>query len=173
MIRNKITKHHYYYLSCSLGLFINAGIIPSFKLDSHQRMKTFMGEIVILYETHVLKVTPNKILYDGAELFWSDGQPYNFNDLVIEIVTIRGCRVIRVDFGNNVQITIKRTIASVNMAVDYLNLYIENEAGLSNSSDGILGKFSVKNCYCCMFPISILHLLPYIRPMIILSSTTL
>nr|XP_022300432.1 inter-alpha-trypsin inhibitor heavy chain H3-like isoform X2 [Crassostrea virginica] len=123
------------------GLFINAGIIPSFKLDSHQRMKTFMGEIVILYETHVLKVTPNKILYDGAELFWSDGQPYNFNDLVIEIVTIRGCRVIRVDFGNNVQITIKRTIASVNMAVDYLNLYIENEAGLSNSSDGILGQF--------------------------------
>lgn len=123
------------------GLTINAGIIPSFTFDKHGRMKTFMGEVVILYKDHVMKITPTKIIYDGAELFWADDKPYQFNDISIKILTIKGNRVIHADFGNNVTISIKRTIASVNMSVDYLNLYIENEAGLSRKSDGVLGQF--------------------------------
>lgn len=63
------------------------------------------------------------------------------NDVTVEVVTIKRCRVLRIDFGNDVQIVIKRTIAYGNMAVDYLNVYIENEAGLSENSSGMLGKF--------------------------------
>lgn len=122
------------------GIFINAGIVPSFKFDTHHRMKTFMGEIVILFKSHVMKVTTTKIVFDGAELFWGDEFPYFLNDVVVEIVTIKRSRVLRVDFGNDVQVAIKRTIASANMAVDYLNVYIENETGLSKYSSGILGK---------------------------------
>lgn len=123
------------------GIFINAGIVPSFKFDTHHRMKTFMGEIVILFKSHVMKVTTTKIVFDGAELFWTDEYPYFLNDVVVEIVTIKRSRVLRVDFGNDVQVAIKRTIASANMAVDYLNVYIENETGLSKYSSGILGQF--------------------------------
>lgn len=99
-----------------------------------------MGEIVILFKSHVMKVTTTKIVFDGAELFWADEYPYFLNDVVVEIVTIKRSRVLRVDFGNDVQVAIKRTIASANMAVDYLNVYIENETGLSKYSSGILGK---------------------------------
>lgn len=124
------------------GLFINARIIPSFEFDRHGKMKTFMGEIIILYKSHVIKVTPSEIIYDGAHLFWQDSLPYDFGDVKVEIITVGGFRVMNVDFRNSVQIAIKKTNASRfhNSSVEYLNMYIENEAGLSKSSDGILGK---------------------------------
>lgn len=125
------------------GLFINARIIPSFEFDRHGKMKTFMGEIIILYKSHVIKVTPSEIIYDGAHLFWQDSLPYDFGDVKVEIITVGGFRVMNVDFRNSVQIAIKKTNASRfhNSSVEYLNMYIENEAGLSKSSDGILGQF--------------------------------
>lgn len=125
------------------GLFVNAGIIPSFEFDRHGKMKTFMGEIIILYKSHVMKITPSEIIYDGAHLFWQDSLPYDFDDVKVEIITVGGFRVMNVDFRNNVQIAIKKTNASRfhNSSVEYLNMYIENEAGLSKSSDGILGQF--------------------------------
>lgn len=125
------------------GLFVNAGIIPSFKFDGHGKMKTFMGEIIILYKSHVMKITPSEIIYDGAHLFWQNSLPYDFDDVKVEIITVGGFRVMNVDFRNNVQIAIKKTNASRfhNSSVEYLNMYIENEAGLSKSSDGILGQF--------------------------------
>uniref|UniRef100_K1PXQ1 Inter-alpha-trypsin inhibitor heavy chain H3 n=1 Tax=Magallana gigas TaxID=29159 RepID=K1PXQ1_MAGGI len=125
------------------GLFVNAGIIPSFEFDRHGKMKTFMGEIIILYKSHVMKITPSEIIYDGAHLFWQDNLPYDFDDVKVEIITVSGFRVMNVDFRNNVQIAIKKTNASRfhNSSVEYLNMYIENEAGLSKASDGILGQF--------------------------------
>lgn len=135
------TTHGFRFCFLLPGLFINAGIIPSFIFDKHGHMKTFMGEVVILYKSHVMKITSTKIVYDGAELFWKDKTPFKLNGVTVQIQTIHGDRVMYVDFGNNVEVAIKRTIASVNMSVDYLNLYIENEAGLSPKSEGILGKY--------------------------------
>ena len=127
------------------GLYVNAGIIPSFDFDRHGRMKTFMGEIIILYNNHIIKVTTTEILYDGAKVSWTDSLPYNFDDVRVEVITVNGYRVMNVDFNTNIQLAIKRTNETRfhNSSIEYLNLYIENEAGLSPTSDGILGMFII------------------------------
>lgn len=53
-----------------IGLFVNVGIIFLFEFDRYGKMKIFMGEIIILYKSYVMKIILLEIIYDGVYLFW-------------------------------------------------------------------------------------------------------
>ena len=127
--------------SLYLGVTINGGIIGSTAKNMYGDFKTFIGEFVILTPSFQIHIKPNDIIFNGASLSWNDENVFKMEGIKM-YVTINGThnRILQIDLGNNIVIGIKRNMMEdTNMAVSYLNMYIENESGISNMAGGILG----------------------------------
>ena len=127
--------------SLYLGVTINGGIISSTAKNMYGDFKTFIGEFVILTPSVHIHIKPNDIIFNGASLSWNDENVFKMEGIKM-YVAINGThnRILQIDLGNNIVIGIKRNMMEdTNMAVSYLNMYIENEAGISNMAGGILG----------------------------------
>jgi len=127
--------------SLYLGVTINGGIIGSTAKNMYGDFKTFIGEFVILTPSVHIHIKPNDIIFNGASLSWNDENVFKMEGIKM-YVTINGThnRILQIDLGNNIVIGIKRNMMEdTNMAVSYLNMYIESEAGISNMAGGILG----------------------------------
>ena len=99
-----------------------------------------MGEIVIIYKSITIRLTPRRILLDDAEVSWEDERPFVFSGIKLSVISGgTTTRILRIDLGNDVHLLVKSRRASKKMAVDYLNLYIDKEDGLSKDAEGILG----------------------------------
>lgn len=123
------------------GVTVNAGIIHSGSMNKYGSEKTFMGNIVVITKDFTLFVSPSSILLNDAFLSWDSEIPFNYEGTSIYVVLRMTQRLLYVDFGNDVRIVIKRVIRKEENMVDYLNVYIDEEKGLSKNAGGILGQF--------------------------------
>lgn len=115
----------------------------------HGKFKTFIGKIVILAPRVRIDITPEKVLFNGAELSWNDEHVFGMFGLQFHVgVTSTYDRVLKIDFEKNISIKIKRSSKEgTNRDVDYLNLYLDKEFGLSKQAGGILGEIPITTIF--------------------------
>lgn len=118
---------------------MNAGIIHSWSMNKYGSEKTFMGRIVVITKGFTLFVSPSSILLNGAFLSWDSEVPFNYEGTSIYVVLRMTERLLYIDLGNDVRIVIKQVIRKDQNMVDYLNVYIDKENGLSHNAGGLLG----------------------------------
>ncbi|XP_063438871.1 inter-alpha-trypsin inhibitor heavy chain H3-like [Mytilus trossulus] len=122
------------------GITINAGIVRSTMKKKDGEFKTFIGEIVVLAPASRIHIKPDKIRFNGAEKSWTD--LFDFKMEGSKIFIYGNIRSVYIYFGNNVSIEIRRFMKDgTERDVSYLNMYIDNEKGVSNMAGGILGEF--------------------------------
>jgi len=121
---------------------INAGIIKGLHANHHGGFRTFIGKIVFIVPRFMLVVTPSYILVDGKNFSWDSERPHTLGRYKIDVTSTNDdVKLLHVHCGNNLKVVIKRHTAQNVLQVDYLNVYIAEEEGLSSKADGILGNF--------------------------------
>ncbi|XP_071156876.1 inter-alpha-trypsin inhibitor heavy chain H3-like [Mytilus edulis] len=125
------------------GITINAGIVRSTMKKKDGEFKTFIGEIVILAPASRIHIKPDKITFNGDEKSWNDEGIFEMEGSKIHIYgNALHERSVYIGFENNVSIEIRRPLKDgTERDVSYLNMYIDNEKGVSNMAGGILGEF--------------------------------
>ena len=133
-----INNSLYLYL---IGITINARIIGSKSKNIYGQYKTFIGELVILAPSARINIKPGDIVFSGASLSWNDEQVFRMEGIAIMVNTNgRHGRTLKINFGNDISVEIRRFMKEdTDRDVSYLNMYINNEKGLSDMSEGILG----------------------------------
>ncbi|XP_052059434.1 inter-alpha-trypsin inhibitor heavy chain H3-like isoform X6 [Mytilus californianus] len=129
------------------GITINAGIVRSTMKKKDGEFKTFIGEIVILAPAARIDIKPDEITFNGAVLSWNDASVFEMEGIKIHVNgNVFHGRTVHIDFGNDISIEIRRLmIEGTERVVSYLNMYIDNEQGISDMAGGILGQFVHKN----------------------------
>ncbi|CAG2192498.1 unnamed protein product [Mytilus edulis] len=125
------------------GITINAGIVRSTMKKKDGEFKTFIGEIVILAPASRIHIKPDKITFNGDVKSWNDEGIFEMEGSKIHIYgNALHERSVYIGFENNVSIEIRRPLKDgTERDVSYLNMYIDNEKGVSNMAGGILGEF--------------------------------
>ncbi|CAG2257168.1 Inter alpha-trypsin inhibitor, heavy chain 4,Inter-alpha-trypsin inhibitor heavy chain H3,Inter-alpha-trypsin inhibitor heavy chain H4 [Mytilus edulis] len=125
------------------GITINAGIVRSTMKKKDGEFKTFIGEIVILAPASRIHIKPDKITFNGDVKSWNDEGIFEMEGSKIHIYgNALHERSVYIGFENNVSIEIRRPLKDgTERDVSYLNMYIDNEKGVSNMAGGILGQF--------------------------------
>lgn len=121
---------------------INSEIIKSFIKRENGEYKTFIGKIVILAPRIRIEITPEKVVLNGEKFSWNDEHMFRMFGLKFGVGVVgQKDRVLKIDFENDISMQIKRTEKDgINTDVNYLNIYLDKEAGLSKEAGGILGK---------------------------------
>ncbi|CAC5406707.1 unnamed protein product [Mytilus coruscus] len=125
------------------GITINAGIVRSTMKKKDGEFKTFIGEIVILAPAARIDIKPDEIKFNGAVLSWNDASVFEMEGIKIHVNgNVLHDKTVHIDFGNDISIKIRRLmIEGTERVVSYLNMYIDNEQGISDMAGGILGQF--------------------------------
>ncbi|XP_033745783.1 inter-alpha-trypsin inhibitor heavy chain H3-like isoform X2 [Pecten maximus] len=127
------------------GFVINALIIPGNRKRKDGRMRTYFGRIALLLHNISVMVDPATINVGDLSLSWDDERPVNHHDLRFYIFSDdTDTRVLHVDVRNSIQISIKRHLAVDYSQVNYLNVYLDKEDGLSGQAGGVLGQLRHK-----------------------------
>ncbi|CAC5406710.1 unnamed protein product [Mytilus coruscus] len=126
---------------------VNAGIVRSTMKKKDGDFKTFIGEIVILAPAARIDIKPDEIEFNGDVLSWDDASVFEMEGIKIHANdNVLNDRTVHIDFGNDISIEIRRLIKEgTERVVSYLNMYIDNEKGISDKAGGILGRFVHKN----------------------------
>ncbi|XP_071156829.1 inter-alpha-trypsin inhibitor heavy chain H3-like isoform X1 [Mytilus edulis] len=125
------------------GITINAGIVRSTMKKKDGEFKTYIGEIVILAPASRIHIKPDKITFNGDVKSWNNESLFEIEGSKIHIYgNALHERSVYIGFENNVSIEIRRPLKDdTERDVSYLNMYIDNEKGVSNMAGGILGQF--------------------------------
>ena len=110
--------------------------------NEHGDLKTFFGVLVLRTPTVEIVVKPSSIYFNGASLSWDDKAVFRMENVAIIVKYVgRHDRTMMIDFGNDVIVSIRRHMKQdTNMAMSYLNIYIEKETGISQFASGVLGE---------------------------------
>ncbi|CAC5406716.1 unnamed protein product [Mytilus coruscus] len=129
------------------GVTINAGVVESTARNEHGDLKTFFGELVLSAPSVEIVVKPSSIYFNGAFLSWNDKNVFRMENVAIIVKYVgRHDRTMTIDFGNDIIVTIRRHMKQdTNMAMSYLNIYIEKETGISQFASGVLGELVHKS----------------------------
>ncbi|OWF55794.1 uncharacterized protein LOC110455320 [Mizuhopecten yessoensis] len=118
-------------------MVINAAIVPTGILREDMHLKTYMGEIFIRVDGTIIVVTPRQIITNSSFSEWTDGTPVAKGKFFLQASDDGNILTIKTDY--DVIVVIRRHLSSIDEPIDYLNVHIESDAGLSSSSSGILG----------------------------------
>ncbi|XP_052059436.1 inter-alpha-trypsin inhibitor heavy chain H3-like isoform X8 [Mytilus californianus] len=126
---------------------IYAGIVRSTMKKKDGEFKTFIGEIVILAPAARIDIKPDEIKFNGHVLSWDDASVFEMEGIKIHANdNVLNDRTVHIDFGNDISIEIRRLMKEGSeRVVSYLNMYIDNEKGISDKAGGILGRFVHQN----------------------------
>ncbi|XP_052059439.1 inter-alpha-trypsin inhibitor heavy chain H3-like [Mytilus californianus] len=129
------------------GVTINAGVVESTARNEHGDLKTFFGELVLRAPSVEILVKPSSIYFNAASLSWDDKDVFRMENVAIIVKFVgRHDRTMTIDFGNDIIVTIRRHMKQdTNMALSYLNIYIEKETGISQFASGVLGELVHKS----------------------------
>ncbi|CAG2250624.1 unnamed protein product [Mytilus edulis] len=129
------------------GVTINAAVVESTARNEHGDFKTFFGVLVLRTLTVEIVVKPSSIYFNGASLSWDDKTVFRMENVAIIVKHVgRHDRTMMIDFGNDVIVSIRRHMKQdTNMAMSYLNIYIEKETGISQFASGVLGELVHKS----------------------------
>ena len=116
--------------------------MESTAINKHGDLKTFFGKLVLHAPSVKIVVKPSSIYVNGASQPWDDKNVFRMENVAIIVKHAgRHDRTITIDFGNDIIVTIRRHMKQdTNMAMSYLNIYIEKETGISPFASGVLGK---------------------------------
>ncbi|XP_076107954.1 inter-alpha-trypsin inhibitor heavy chain H3-like [Mytilus galloprovincialis] len=129
------------------GVTINAAVVESTARNEHGDFKTFFGVLVLRTPTVEIVVKPSSIYFNGASLSWDDKTVFRMENVAIIVKYVgRHDRTMMIDFGNDVIVSIRRHMKQdTDMAMSYLNIYIEKETGISQFASGVLGELVHKS----------------------------
>ncbi|XP_069141634.1 inter-alpha-trypsin inhibitor heavy chain H2-like isoform X1 [Argopecten irradians] len=127
------------------GFIINALIIPGHIRRKDGRMRTYFGRVGLLLHNITAMIDPATINVGKLSLSWDDERPTYYHNLRIHISTDDSdTRVLQIDVRNSIRISIKRHLAINASQVNYLNVYLDREEGLSRHAEGVLGQLHHK-----------------------------
>ncbi|XP_060080552.1 inter-alpha-trypsin inhibitor heavy chain H3-like [Ylistrum balloti] len=127
------------------GFVVNALIIPGMRKRKDGRMRTYFGRVALLVHNITIMIDPANIHVGKTSLSWDDERPSYVRNLRFYIFTDdTDTRVLHVDVGDSVKISIKRHLAVDSTQVNYLNVYFNKEEGISRHAEGVLGQLHHK-----------------------------
>lgn len=113
---------------------VNAAIVPS--NNGKHNNHTYMGEIFIKVGKNVIVITPHRIIINSNFTSWVDETPIQIGHLRLQ--TSNNGKMLQISIKNHIAISIRRNIRE--NVTNFLNIFIDNNRGLSKDSTGILGK---------------------------------
>ncbi|OWF55795.1 inter-alpha-trypsin inhibitor heavy chain H3-like isoform X2 [Mizuhopecten yessoensis] len=127
------------------GFIVNTLIIPGMKTRKDGRMRTYFGRVAMLLHNITITIDPANINVGKHSLSWDNERPFYTHNLHLHISTDdTDTRVLHVDVRDSITISIKRHLAVDSTQVNYLNVYLDKEEGLSRQAEGVLGQLHHK-----------------------------
>lgn len=125
------------------GITINSDIVGSNKKKADGSSKTFIGELFLQTRNVQMHIKPDDITFDGASLAWNEEHAFEMNNITINFNRNgRHGNTMYIELGNDVSIEIRRLMKEdTGLNVNYLNMNIDKETGISDKAEGILGQF--------------------------------
>ncbi|XP_063438872.1 inter-alpha-trypsin inhibitor heavy chain H2-like [Mytilus trossulus] len=125
------------------GITINGGIVSSNQKKADGSFKTFIGELYLQTHNAQIHIKPDDITFNGASLSWNEEHVFEMNNIKIQFNrNRRHGNIMHLELGNDVAIEIRRLMKEdTGLNVNYLNMNIDKETGISDKAGGILGQF--------------------------------
>ena len=120
------------------GLVVGKKVIPK----GHKYPRTYIGELVIMYQGASIHITPDRIKYNNNKektvLKWK--QTHAFTDKNISIFMEAKTKIF-IRLGDNIVLAVLRHLVTPNhrSKVNFLGMYIVDEQGLSEHTHGLIG----------------------------------